>query len=674
MCGIFGFYTFNSGTDLSTVLRVIFKGLKRLEYRGYDSAGIAVDISNNVFTIVKEVGKVSFLESKTFNLAYSVPYDLSSTLLHQSGIAHTRWATHGIPSVVNCHPHVSDTDLKFVVVHNGIISNYKKLKDFLIGNGVEFESETDTEVIPKLCLYIHSTVSCPISFPKLVSEVASMIEGAYAFIIKSTLYPGELVAAKKGSPLLFGMDFHADDNTLLERSFGAAADSDDDKWLHGHLKCYIASDASAIVEHTRNAIVLEDNDILHLRGCGYGIFNPVFHNSVHVPVQRELFKLHIQASNIEKGEFEHFMLKEIFEQPESLKLTLNGRVCFDHVSDVLSCPQIKLGGFVNTIETIKSSRRIIFIACGTSHHACLASRQTMEELCDIPVVVELASDFLDRNCKVYRNDTCVFVSQSGETADTLMALRHSKEMGALCVGITNTVGSSISRLTDCGVYLHVGPEIGVASTKAYTASILAITMMALNLSEDSRAKHSMRSNIANELHNLPNLIRSSLLLEPIISKLAQQLKDESSLIFFARGRNYATALESALKIKEIALIHSEGILAGEMKHGPLALVDEHLPILVFATMDDMHSKMDSVIQQLLSRGANLVIMCSENDPSMNIYEERGCLLIRVPHTVDSLQPIVNVVPMQLLSYHLTVLKGCNVDQPRNLAKSVTTYE
>ncbi|KAJ9519758.1 hypothetical protein QJQ45_013440 [Haematococcus lacustris] len=720
-CGIFGYYTYGVKKDLQFVLDTLFNGLKRLEYRGYDSAGIAVELvdpwplssqvdgahapangssipeENGVHDsltplICKEVGKVEQLERLTFETIAQDAVELDREFHNQAAIAHTRWATHGVPSAVNSHPQVSDLDCEFTVVHNGIITNYKLLKEFLVKNGERFVSDTDTEVIPKLCKFVYdrlttaakaaAVVVWALCLLQLVMEVLKKLEGAYALLFKSTHYPGQLVACKRGSPLILGI---RDPLGVRRTSFSRIQDATDKKWRSTSIECWVASDASAVVEHTKRlrcvdvlharVIVMEDNDVLHLTGGGYGIYN-TSQQDVEEAVPRVLLTLQVEVEQIMKGGFDHYMQKEIHEQPESLLQTMRGRVQFQRpaVGNPYLTPRIKLGGLVETADTIRRCRRIMFVACGTSFNACLATRQTVEDMCDVPVVLELASDLLDRRCPIFRDDTCVFVSQSGETADTLMALDYAKSKGALCVGVTNTVGSSISRGTHCGIHLNAGYEIGVASTKAYTSQILAITMMALQLAEDSIAKREKRDCIIDELGQLPGKVRSTLMLDSAMRDLAVQLKDEHSLMFFARGYNYATALEAALKTKEVALIHSEGILAGEMKHGPLALVDENLAIIVVATRDAMYKKMDSVIQQLLARSAKLFILCNEGDEAMRAYEKQGCHLIQVPETVDCLQPVLNIVPLQLLSYHLTLIRGHNVDQPRNLAKSVTTSE
>lgn len=695
MCGIIGYYSFNVKKDLKTVLDTLFNGLKRLEYRGYDSAGVAFDVVDNfplmphadgsgviqeengthdsaTPMIVKEVGKVENVERLTYDTLARDQTDLKREFLNSCGIAHTRWATHGPPSQVNSHPQVSDEACEFVVVHNGIITNYNLLKEFLVKHGETFVSETDTEVIPKLCKFVYNRLTEKVPFPKLVMEVLKKLEGAYAVLVKSVHYPGEMVACKRGSPLIFGLK---DVGNARRTSFNRLKDAGDKKWRTESIEAWVASDASAVIEHTKRVIILEDNDVLHLSGGGYGIFN-TGGSDVEEAVPRVLLTLQLEVEQIMKGGYEHYMQKEIHEQPESLLQTMRGRVQFQRVAvgNPYLTQRVKLGGLVEHGPAIKRCRRIVLLSCGTSFHACLAARQIMEEMCDTPVVLEVASDFLDRRAPIFRDDTCIFLSQSGETADTLCALEYAKARGALCVGVTNTVGSAISRTTHCGVHLNAGYEIGVASTKAYTSQILAVVMMALQLAEDSISKREKRDQIIDELGQLPGKVRKVLMLDSAMRELASQLQTEHSMLFFGRGHNYATAMEAALKVKEVALIHSEGMMAGEMKHGPLALVDETMPIVIIATRDSMYKKMESVAQQLLARGARLYIVCNEGDENMRALEAKGVKLIEVPETVECLQPIINIVPLQLLSYHLTVLRGFNVDQPRNLAKSVTVSE
>lgn len=725
MCGIFGYYTFGTPRELQAILDVIFTGLKRLEYRGYDSSGLCVDSSEaptRVSTdgsrrasydgasspfasangtpgaaleaalnseggcpdgaepvIIKCPGKIENLEKMTDQYVKDHGLDPSKVYRHHVAISHTRWATHGQPSAQNAHPQVSDPCGDFVVVHNGIITNYQALKDILIKNGSQFVSETDTEVIPKLLKFAYDNWEGErLPFPKLVMEVMKKLEGAYALLIKSRHYPGEMVAAKRGSPMIVGIkegQAKKSGGGLTHRSASITRlrDQYDESHWRGPLEAWVASDASAVIEHTKRVIVLEDNDVLHIVGGGYGIYNTA-QADVETAVPRRLQLLEVEVDQIMKGGYDHYMQKEIHEQPESILQSMRGRVNIQQKEGERY--RIRLGGLVETRDIIRRSRRIMFVACGTSYHAALAARQTIEEMVEVPVVLELASDLLDRRCPIFRDDTCVFVSQSGETADTLRALEYAKARGALCVGITNTVGSAISRATHCGVHQNAGYEIGVASTKAYTSQIICITMMALALAEDSLSKRERCNEIIDELGKLSEKMRAFMQKQDkAMLELAAELKDANSLMFFARGNNYATALEAALKCKEVALIHSEGILAGEMKHGPLALVDEHLPIVVVATRDSMYHKMESVIQQLLARNAKLVIVCTAGDESMKQYVEgHDCKLIEVPGTVEALQPVLNIVPLQLLSYHITVLRGQNVDQPRNLAKSVTVTD
>uniref|UniRef100_A0A383VJC3 glutamine--fructose-6-phosphate transaminase (isomerizing) n=1 Tax=Tetradesmus obliquus TaxID=3088 RepID=A0A383VJC3_TETOB len=725
----------------------MFTGLKRLEYRGYDSSGMCIDaidaptptgrresasgdgLANGSSAdgtsssngrvedrsspiIVKCPGKIENLENLTAEYVQQHNLDTSKVYKHHVAISHTRWATHGVPSAINAHPQVSDANADFVVVHNGIITNYQALKDILKKNGETFVSETDTETIPKLLKFAYDSMTAEagsgeaqVPFPKLVMEVLTKLEGAYALLIKSRHYPGELVACKRGSPMIVGIkegpDGSSSSSKVSSGGLGRAAsitrlrDQYNDSHWTGALEAWVASDASAVIEHTKRVVVLEDNDVLHIVGGGYGIYN-TRQADVETAVPRRLQVLQLEVDQIMKGGYEHYMQKEIHEQPEAITQSMRGRVkqqksaegnpylqqriklggLVETRGNPYLQQRIKLGGLVETRDTIRRSRRIMFVACGTSYHAALAARQTVEEMVEVPVVLELASDLLDRCCPIFRDDTCVFVSQSGETADTLRALEYAKARGALCVGITNTVGSAISRATHCGIHQNAGYEIGVASTKAYTSQIICITMMALALAEDSISKRERRDAIIDELGALPDKMRSFMQVQDVAMKeLAAQLKDSNSLLFFARGNNYATALEAALKCKEVALIHSEGILAGEMKHGPLALVDEHLPIVVVATRDSMYNKMESVIQQLLARSARLIILCTAGDATMQEYAKRSdCQLIEVPGTVEPLQPILNIVPLQLLAYHMTVLRGHNVDQPRNLAKSVTVTD
>jgi len=713
MCGIFGYYFVNVSKRRGAVLETLLRGLRRLEYRGYDSAGICLETSEGP-VVIKSVGKIDELDRMVYA---RIPADeLQQTIVDSgdghSAIAHTRWATHGPPCEVNSHPHVSGPSNGFVVVHNGIITNYKALKSSLEKHGVDFVTETDTEVIPKLLQYIyddHVATGGPPTFHELVAEVCRQLEGAFAILVKSVFYPGELVATKRGSPLILGVK-----SALKTPGGGPVSNLDVSMYKSdGPLECFLASDASAVVEHTKQVLVLEDHDLLHLDNGVIGAFNIQKRTGFVHPVSRMTTVLEMEVQEIMKGGFEHYMKKEIHEQPESLTQTMRGRIRgagapgaspvrglavnslvpavnglgiadspsesnghAEHATLVnrLGDNLVMLGGLLDWVDTIRRARRILLIGCGTSYHAAVAGRQVMEELVGIPVALELASDLQDRKCPLFRDDVCVFVSQSGETADTLGALRFAKQRGALCVGMTNTVGSAIARETTCGVHINAGAEIGVASTKAYTSQIVCLVLMAVMLAGDSRSLQPHLADVVASLKHLPDLVRTTLALDKEMEALAGELQHNKSILVFGRGPNYATALEAALKIKEISYIHSEGILAGEIKHGPLALVDESLPLIVVCTRDGCYGKMIQVLQQLSARGANLIVLCNEGDDEVAVSAGSRARFVRVPETVQCLQPIVNIVPLQLLAYHLAVKRGFNVDQPRNLAKSVTVTE
>lgn len=610
-------------------------GLSRLEYRGYDSAGFAIDgdKKNEVFAF-KEVGKVAKLRQ----LVDESNVDLTKIFDSHCGIAHTRWATHGPPSKINCHPHRSDANWEFAVVHNGIITNYKELKTLLQSKGFKFETETDTECIAKLAKYLYDNHPS-IGFTDLAKAVINELEGAYGVLIKSVHYPHEVIAARKGSPLVIGVktqrrmkvDFvdveydddsplpaetaaqnvalkkaaagangllsphlngllGAADKSLLHRSQSRAFMTDDGMPMPTEF--FLSSDPSAIVEHTKKVMYLEDDDIAHIHEGSLNIHRlKKADGSSNV---RTIQTLELELQEIMKGKFDHFMQKEIFEQPESIVNTMRGRLDVEN-------KMVTLGGLRSYISTIRRCRRIIFIACGTSYHSCMAVRGVFEELVEIPIAVELASDFLDRQAPVFRDDTCVFVSQSGETADSLMALRYCLERGALTVGIVNVVGSSISLLTHCGVHVNAGPEIGVASTKAYTSQFVAMVMFALSLSEDRLTKQRRREEIIEGLGGISAQIKSVLEQDQNIKELCKEkFQNQKSLLLLGRGAQYSTALEGALKIKEISYLHCEAVMSGELKHGVLALVDENLPIIMILTRDNLFKKSLNAYQQGMS--------------------------------------------------------------------------
>jgi len=689
MCGIFGYLNYLVPKSRRYITDTLLTGLQRLEYRGYDSAGIAFDGGNEITLsdkkplpcqLVRQKGKVEELRKAVnkLDLNWDIEFDT------HAAIAHTRWATHGEPSPVNSHPQRSDESNEFVVVHNGIINNYKDLKAFLVGKGYKFESETDTEVVVKLIKYLydkHKAAGDKITFQDLVELVIAQLEGAFSLLFKSVHFPGELACSRRGSPLLIGVKCESQLATnhipiVFSKAVEAelrgslltspvvrpdpVAEAEYHPLGNKNIEYFFASDASAIIEHTNQVIFLEDDDVAVVRK-GRLTIHRIKRGDINEPAHREIHELLLEIQQIMRGNYKYFMQKEIFEQPESVVNTMRGRVNYEQM-------KINLGGIKDYISEIKRCRRLMFIACGTSYHSAVATRQLLEELTELPVMVELASDFLDRNTPIFRDDVCIFISQSGETADTILALRYCKQRGALIVGITNTVGSSISRESHCGIHINAGPEIGVASTKAYTSQFISLVMFGLVMSEDSLGKKARRDEIITGLKNLSSDIKKVLQLDDHILEISKELYTEKSLLIMGRGYNYATCLEGALKVKELTYMHSEGILAGELKHGPLAMVDPTMPIVMVVMDDPVKSKCLNAYQQVAARGGNPLIICNEDDTEMT---ELGHKTIKIPRTVDCLQGILSVIPLQLLSFHIAVLRGYDVDCPRNLAKSVT---
>ncbi|XP_059488996.1 glutamine--fructose-6-phosphate aminotransferase [isomerizing] 2-like isoform X1 [Neocloeon triangulifer] len=695
MCGIFAYLNHLTPKTRKEVLDFLVNGLKRLEYRGYDSAGVAVDSADgNNMAIIKKSGKVQALEDEINSLASSLAFD---TIMDcHVGIAHTRWATHGVPNAQNAHPQRSDTENTFCLVHNGIITNYKDIKLFLAKKGYTFESDTDTEIIAKLMLHIYKSHPQN-TFQEIVEQCIQQLEGAFAVCFKSKLFPGECVASRRGSPLLVAIKtktrLATDHIPILygkeSRTDPAEAKAKTDFRPHGgpatnetltaaslmprtpstaefqpmeedkQVEYFFASDASAVIEHTNRVIFLEDDDVAAVKDGTLTIHR--IRRNLDDPHAREITTIKMEIQQIMKGNYNSFMQKEIFEQPESVVNTMRGRMNFEGQS-------IILGGIKDYIPEIKRCRRLMLIACGTSYHSAVATRQLLEELTELPVMVELASDFLDRNTPVFRDDVCFFISQSGETADTLMALRYCKNRGALIVGVTNTVGSSICRESHCGVHINAGPEIGVASTKAYTSQFISLVMFGLVMSEDRISLQQRRKDIIQGLRQLEEQIREVLKLDSKVQELAKDLYKHKSLLIMGRGYNFATCLEGALKVKELTYMHSEGIMAGELKHGPLALVDETMPVIMIVTRDPVYNKCMNALQQVTAREGRPILICEKGDKET---QEFASSILEVPHSVDCLQGILTVIPLQLLSYHIAVLRGCNVDCPRNLAKSVT---
>ena len=596
---------------------IVLKGLKRLEYRGYDSSGIA--INNNLrLSLLKKQGKVAELEK------HAEGSDTSGNV----GIGHTRWATHGEPNDINAHPHLSGNG-KFALVHNGIIENYAILKKELISRGHVFKSETDTEVLMHLIEDIIEKQD--VSLFEGVRQALHEVHGAYAIVIISKENNQELIAARKSSPLVVGI---------------------------GKDEFFVASDATPIVEYTKNVVYLEDGEIARL-SLGSGLKIKTIGNVEKTPYIQEL---ELQLEALEKGGYEHFMLKEIFEQPRSIMDCMRGRLNLKNSS-------VALGGIKDYEEKIVNAKRLIIVACGTSWHAGIVGEYLLEELARIPVEVEYASEFRYRNPIINEGDVVICISQSGETADTLAAISLAKERGATILGICNVVGSSISRLTDCGSYTHAGPEIGVASTKAFTAQVTVLTLLALMIGKKKGTIPSNRFNrILFELNSIPEKVEDVLKSDKQINFISEIYKDASNALYLGRGINFPVALEGALKLKEISYIHAEGYPAAEMKHGPIALIDEEMPIFVIATKDASYEKVVSNIQEVKARKGKVIAIVTKGDTEVKAIADH---VIEIPETDDVLVPLIATIPMQLLSYHIAVMRGCNVDQPRNLAKSVT---
>ena len=611
MCGIVGYIGNRAAYP------IIIQGLKRLEYRGYDSAGIA--LLNGELRLTKTKGKVADLEAKVEQ------NHRSGTL----GIGHTRWATHGVPNDVNAHPHTSNSG-RLVLVHNGIIENYESLRAYLKEQGFSFSSETDTEVIVNLIEHIQITQG--LKTGKAVQMALNQVVGAYAIAVFDKERPAEMVVAKLGSPLAIGL---------------------------GKDEYFVASDASPFIEYTNRSIYLEDNEMAVIcRDKGLKMYS-IPDNSRVDPNEQEL---QLSLEKIEKGGYDHFMLKEIHEQPRAIVDTFRGRL--------LSKDQkIQLSGLEDHNEVFQNAKRIIIIACGTSWHAGLVGEYLFEDAARIPVEVEYASEFRYRNPVIGTDDVVIAISQSGETADTLAAIKLAKEEGAFVFGICNVVGSSIARAADTGAYTHAGPEIGVASTKAFTTQITILMLIGLRLGQLRGTLSSEEfARVAAELEALPKAIENVLTSEKDIEKIAKSYKDATNFLYLGRGYNFPVALEGALKLKEISYIHAEGYPAAEMKHGPIALIDKNMPVVVIATSKGHYEKVVSNIQEIKSRDGKIIAVVTKGDKSVKALADH---VIEIPDVTESLTPILASVPLQLLAYHIAVMRGCNVDQPRNLAKSVT---
>ena len=610
MCGIIGYIGDRKASD------ILIGGLRRLEYRGYDSAGICTFEENDLAT-TKCIGKVAELEKNIKKSSHK----------GSVGIGHTRWATHGIPSNINAHPHYDSTE-KFSLIHNGIIENYLPLKKFLEQNGIIFNTQTDSEVLIQFISYIHNKEKT--DFFESVRLALKEVVGAYGIVVMHKDYPDTLVAARNGSPLIIGL-------------------SKSEK--------FVSSDVSAVLEHTRNILYLDDGEIVSLTDEDYTI-KEVFNDKV---VSKDIHKIEMSLDKIEKSGFEHFMLKEIYEQPHSIKDSIRGRIRDD---------EIVLGGIYDKTQEILDASNIYITACGTSWHAAQIGSYILEELLNKPVKVEYASEFRYRNTPIDSNSLVIAISQSGETADTLAAIKKAKSAGALTLGVVNVVGSSIARETDCGIYMHAGPEIGVASTKAFTSQVVILNMLALYLAEKKEIKSSLIKETINDLQILGQSVEEILKLNDKILNISKKYYQADNFLYLGRGYQFPTALEGALKLKEISYIHAEGYPAAEMKHGPIALIDEKMPV-VFIVTPNGYSKILSNIQEVKARGGKIIVITLVDPSEMIDFVDHVIYIENSENISNSLSPILTSIPLQLLSYHIAVLKGCDVDQPRNLAKSVT---
>jgi glutamine---fructose-6-phosphate transaminase (isomerizing) len=608
MCGIVGYI------GNKNCIPILLNGLKRLEYRGYDSAGISY-IANGESNVVKIKGKVSCLEDKLKNL------NIESHL----GIGHTRWATHGIPNEINAHPHFN-ADKSLFVIHNGIIENYQTIRTSLKNKGYKFITETDSEVIPHL---IDSFLNDGYTLCKAVQFALNEIQGTYGIAVIYLNEPDKIIAARKGSPLVIGI---------------------------GENENFIASDVSAILAYTKQVVYLEDGEMAE-------VFQDHFiaKTIANVDIEKEVTEITMTLEEIDKGGYAHFMLKEIMEQPESVQNSMRGRLLFDKGT-------AKLGGLEAVEERLVNSKRIIISACGTSWHSALVGEYMLEQKARIPTEVEYASEFRYRNPIINKDDAIIFISQSGETADTLAALREAKLRGALALGVCNVVGSSIARESMAGIYTHAGPEIGVASTKAFSSQLVVLALITLLIARKRDMSLVDGKSIAEEMELLPEKIRQILKLNDQIEYIANEYKDCRNFLYLGRGYNFPVALEGALKLKEISYIHAEGYPAAEMKHGPIALIDDNMPVVFIAPKDSTYDKIISNIEEIRARKGRIIAIASENDNNIDNLVDYS---IKIPDTIRMLMPILSVIPLQLLAYHIAVKKGLNVDQPRNLAKSVT---
>jgi glucosamine--fructose-6-phosphate aminotransferase (isomerizing) len=610
MCGIVGYI------GRKNALPIIIDGLKRLEYRGYDSAGISIFNSKNILQNIKKAGRVKDLE-ELINV---------KSFQGSIGIGHTRWATHGVPNDLNAHPH-SDMNGEIRIVHNGIIENYKTLKTRLTNVGYKFQTDTDTEVLADL-IHFHYTVTG--NFETAVRLSLSEVEGTYGIACLHIKEPDKIIAARKGSPLMLGI---------------------------GQGETIVASDASAIINLTKNVIYLEDGEMAILTRKGFNL-----KTIEDKDIFREIQKLDMELSNIEKAGYEHFMLKEICEQAETIQNTYRGRINFD-------TGVVKLGGLEPIAEKLFNAKRIIITACGTAWHSALVGEYMLEQYCRIPTEVEYASEFRYRRPVIYPDDVVILISQSGETADTLAALREAKIQGATTLGIVNVIGSTIAREVDAGTYIHAGPEIGVASTKAFTCQVMSLALITLMIANENKTLHpESLIKLSNQIKKLPEHISNVISKKDDYKKVAMEFVDANNFLYLGRGYNFPIALEGALKLKEISYIHAEGYPAAEMKHGPIALIDQNMPVVFIAPRDRTYDKIISNIEEVKARSGKIIAIANEDDENINSYAD---YVLRVPAAKALIAPIVNVIPLQFLAYYIAAERGTDVDRPRNLAKSVT---
>ncbi len=615
MCGIVGYI------GEKQVAPLLIEGLKRLEYRGYDSAGVAV-VRNGTIQVRKEAGKLAELEKRLE----------ADPVVGEYGIGHTRWATHGAPTSINAHPHLAENG-EFALVHNGIVENADVLRRRLKERGHVFASETDTEVLVHLIeeVYDAGEGRAGDALERAVEAALHQVEGTYGIAVVSTRDPEKIVVARLGSPLLIGV--------------GSGGET------------FVASDAAAVISHTRDVVYLDDGDMATITRQGYTV-----HRGGVGPVKRPVNRVDWDLGQVERGGYPHFMLKEIMEQPQTLRETMRGRLLEED-------GMVKLGGLTGMDDELSSAKRVIILGCGTSWHSGLIGEYMLEDVARIPTEVEYASEFRYRRPVVEPQTLAIAISQSGETADTLWAMREAKQYGATCLGIVNAVGSTIARETDAGIYLHAGPEIGVASTKAFTSQVVVLAMLTVHLGRLRGTLSASRGReIVKALGRLPEQVAKILEQDAKFLQLATEFKDHPNFLYLGRGYNFPGALEGALKLKEISYIHAEGYPAAEMKHGPIALIDENMPVVVIAPKDAVYDKVKSNIEEVRARGGRIIAVITEGDTEMADIADH---VVQIPRTHDSLTPILATVPLQLLAYHIAVLRGCDVDQPRNLAKSVT---